>query len=166
MRTGNEEISGEKVSNKAADTNELAVVAWSDDGESFQNRHATYNSLTTRTTENLEAAGNVSASADMSNCVNATDGTLLMTLDGGVMHDSLGRTAYIASNYQWQFDAPPQAGAISTGGYSVCSNNSLALGGSAVWFECKSGGFFNIYPQYLGAQCLMATMDVVPVCGA
>ncbi|ORY17329.1 hypothetical protein BCR34DRAFT_611064 [Clohesyomyces aquaticus] len=36
----------------------------------------------------------------------------------------------IVANYQFQFDAPPQAGAIYTGGFSVCPNGTLAIGGS------------------------------------
>ena len=54
---------------------------------------------------------------------------------------------YIAANYQFQFDAPPQAGAIYTTGFSLCSNNSLALGGSAIFYQCLSGSFYNLYDR-------------------
>jgi hypothetical protein len=30
------------------------------------------------------------------------------TLSGGILKDAQGRTGYIASNYQFQFDGPPQ----------------------------------------------------------
>lgn len=69
------------------------------------------------------------------------------------MTDAQGRTGYIASNYQFQFDAPAQAGAIYTAGFSACGNGSLALGGSAVWYECASGDFYNLYDRSWAAQC-------------
>jgi hypothetical protein len=55
----------------------------------------------------------------------------------------------LISSYRFQFDAPPQAGAIYTSGFSLCSNNSLALGGSAIWYQCYSGGFYNLYTESL-----------------
>ncbi|QSZ30885.1 hypothetical protein DSL72_000443 [Monilinia vaccinii-corymbosi] len=78
---------------------------------------------------------------------------LAITLNGGILKDQEDRTGYIASNYQFQFDGPPQAGAIYTGGWSVCSNGSLALGGSAVFYQCLSGSFYNLYTESLGEQC-------------
>ena len=54
---------------------------------------------------------------------------------------------YIAANYQFQFDNPPQAGAIYTTGFSLCANNTLALGGSAIWYQCLSGSFYNLYDR-------------------
>jgi len=80
-------------------------------------------------------------------------GILTLTLNEGILKDQAGRQGYIASNYQWQFDAPPQANAISTGGYSLCSNNSLALGSSAIFYQCWSGSFYNIYDRHWAAQC-------------
>ncbi|KAF2465835.1 uncharacterized protein BDR25DRAFT_153885, partial [Lindgomyces ingoldianus] len=68
-----------------------------------------------------------------------------LTLSGGILKDQADRTGYVASDYQFQFDSPPQAGAIYTAGFSYCANNSLALGGSAIFFQCWSGGFFNLY---------------------
>lgn len=62
------------------------------------------------------------------------DGTLKLSLSDSTLKDQAGRTGYVAANYQFQFDAPPQAGALFTSGFSLCSNNSLALGGSAVWY--------------------------------
>ncbi|EXJ95297.1 hypothetical protein A1O1_00417 [Capronia coronata CBS 617.96] len=78
---------------------------------------------------------------------------LELTLSGSVLHDQAGRTGYIASNYQFQFDAPPQAGAIYTSGFSLCSNNTLALGGSAIWYECLSGDFYNLYDRDWAPHC-------------
>ncbi|CAK7198063.1 hypothetical protein SEUCBS139899_000721 [Sporothrix eucalyptigena] len=82
-----------------------------------------------------------------------TDGALLLTLSDGILTDAKGRTGYIASNYQFQFDDPPQAGAIYTAGFSVCGNDSLALGGSTTWWQCKSGDFYNLYDRNWAAQC-------------
>jgi hypothetical protein len=80
-------------------------------------------------------------------------GVLTMTLNGGVLVDQANRTGYIASNYQFQFDAPPQSGAIYTGGFSLCSNGSLALGGSAVFYQCLSGTFYNLYDRHWAEHC-------------
>jgi hypothetical protein len=33
---------------------------------------------------------------------------LILTLADGILKDALGRTGYIADNYQFQFDGPPQ----------------------------------------------------------
>lgn len=91
-------------------------------------------------------------------------GYLTLTLAGGQLKDAQGRTGYIAANYQFQFDAPPQTGAIYTGGFSVGSNGSLALGGSAVFYECLSGTFYNLYDRLWAAQCDPILIGVVP-CG-
>lgn len=82
-----------------------------------------------------------------------TNKTLSMQLRHGVLTDHHGRTGYIASNYQFQFDAPAQSGAIYTAGWSLCSNGSLALGGSTVFYQCLSGSFYNLYDRYWAPQC-------------
>lgn len=65
--------------------------------------------------------------------------SLAMTLTNGVLIDSLGRIGSIVANRQFQFDGPPaQAGAIYTGGWSVCSDGSLALGASKQFYQCAS----------------------------
>lgn len=86
-------------------------------------------------------------------------GALTLTLQNGILKDQAGRTGYIASNYQFQFDAPVQAGAREQSGFSLCSNGSLALNngrasGAAVWFSCLSGTFYNLYSQSQGGQCI------------
>lgn len=94
----------------------------------------------------------------------ASNGTLVVNLANGVLTDAEGRTGYIASNYQFQFDHPPQAGAIYTSGFSVCGNGSLALGGSEVFYECLSGDFYNLYDRNWAAQCSPVEIIVLP-CG-
>jgi len=74
-------------------------------------------------------------------------GELAITIDGGILKDAKGRTGYIASNFQFQFDGPPQAGAIYTAGFSICGNQSLALGGSNIFYQCLSGSFYNLYDR-------------------
>jgi hypothetical protein len=91
-------------------------------------------------------------------------GVLTVDLAGGVLKDSQGRTGYIAANYQFQFDAPAQTGAIYTSGFSTCGNGSLALGGSAVFYQCYSGGFYNLYDRSWAAQCNPILLDILP-CG-
>jgi len=88
-------------------------------------------------------------------------GTLTLSLQNGNLKDQAGRTGYTASNYQFQFDAPVQAGARQTTGFSLCSNGSLALGGSAIWYSCASGGFSNLYSQSTGAQCIPIYIEAV-----
>jgi len=99
-------------------------------------------------------------------------GSLTLTLAGGILKDAQGRTGYIAANHQFQFDAPPQTGAIFTAGWSVCSNGSLALGGSNVFYQCKSGNpnggdagaFFNLYDSKVFDICTPAVINILP-CG-
>lgn len=67
-------------------------------------------------------------------------GSLAMRLVNGVLIDSLGRIGCIVANRQFQFDGPPaQAGAIYTGGWSVCADGVLALGSSKKFYQCSSG---------------------------
>lgn len=80
-------------------------------------------------------------------------GVLTLSLQDGMLKDQAGRTGYIAGNDQFQFDNPPQANSKATSGFSLCSNNSLATGGSAVWYQCYSGGFYNLYDISQGKQC-------------
>lgn len=76
--------------------------------------------------------------------------------------DNKNRTGYIASNHQLQFDSPPQAGAIYTAGFSVCGNGTLALGGSAIWYDCLSGTFYNLYDDSQGQQCSEVFLETLP----
>ncbi|KAK4982722.1 hypothetical protein LTR66_009130 [Elasticomyces elasticus] len=90
------------------------------------------------------------------------DNALTLTLSSGVLTDSKGRIGYIASNRQFQFDGPPQAGAIYTAGWSYCgNNNTLALGGSTVFYQCLSGSFYNLYDQSTGKQCSQVYLAIL-----
>merc|ERR1712137_470577 len=39
-------------------------------------------------------------------------------------------------------------------GFGLCSNGSMSLMGSAVFYQCSSGDFYNLYSQSTGAQCI------------
>ncbi|KAF2466199.1 uncharacterized protein BDR25DRAFT_294341 [Lindgomyces ingoldianus] len=90
----------------------------------------------------------------------AADKAFVCTLQDGILHDPYNRTGSIVANRQFQFDGPPQAGAIYTGGWSFCKNNTLALGGSTLFYQCLSGGFNNIYDQYIADQCAPVNIAV------
>ncbi|KAL2127479.1 hypothetical protein VTI74DRAFT_10671 [Chaetomium olivicolor] len=92
------------------------------------------------------------------------EGTLVLALSDTVLTDSLGRTGYIASNYQFQFDNPPQAGALYTAGFTRCANHTLAFGNSTVFYQCRSGTFYNLYDRWWAKQCEPVEIVVIP-CG-
>ncbi|KAF2652195.1 hypothetical protein K491DRAFT_605324 [Lophiostoma macrostomum CBS 122681] len=84
----------------------------------------------------------------------AINAATVCSLKDGVLKDANGRIGSIVANNQFQFDGPPpQAGAIYTGGFSVCGNNSLAIGPSTRWWRCMSGDFGNLYNEWIGDQC-------------
>ncbi|KJK90924.1 hypothetical protein H633G_05213 [Metarhizium anisopliae BRIP 53284] len=89
------------------------------------------------------------------------EGTLVMTLKDGVLKDSHDRTGYIASNYQFQFDGPPQANALKSSGFSLCQNGSLALDGTTEFYRCLSGNFYNLYDRHWAEQC--SPIDITTV---
>ncbi|KAJ3579761.1 hypothetical protein NPX13_g807 [Xylaria arbuscula] len=93
------------------------------------------------------------------------EGILVLSLEDGATYDDQGRTGYIASNYQFQFDAPPQAGALFTGGFSLCEDNIMALGSSKTFYECKSGTFYNLYDRTWAEQCEPVSLIAIP-CGS
>ena len=88
-------------------------------------------------------------------------GAPTLTLTGGILRDQANRTGYIASDYQFQFDALPQDGAIFTGGFSICVNGSLALGASAVFWLCPNGTFYNLYDRRTSDQCNVVNIQVI-----
>lgn len=116
--------------------------------------------------------------ASLVSCV--TNSTLQLTLRNNVLYDSFQRTGYIASNYQFQFDRPPQSGSRYTSGWSICpvitdvgeDNDgtsesgvtglmTLALGDSTTFYECLSGEFYNLYEKHWAAQCSPVEIRVV-----
>ena len=157
-------IGGQIEESTAAAASTAAPVSQSPDAQSQISASASSPATTPApgaSSTSAAAAPSNSSSANNVMVACATNGTLELTLDDGILHDSLGRTGYIASNYQFQFDNPPQAGAIYTAGFSVCSNGSLALGGSNVFYQCLSGGFYNLYNENWAAQCSPVTINTL-----
>jgi len=95
-------------------------------------------------------------------------GYLTVTLADGILTDSQNRQGEIVANYQFQFDNPLQNNAVYTEGFSVCSNGSLALGGTTIFYECQTEGgpgigtYSNLYSQSTGAQCEPILIDIIP----
>jgi len=87
-------------------------------------------------------------------------GSLVVTLKDGQLFDAQSRTGYIASNFQFQFDGPPQAGAIFTAGFTACKNNLLAFGANTTFFSCASGTFGNLYDRNWAAQCAPVQLSI------
>lgn len=91
-----------------------------------------------------------------------TKDSLTMTLKNTVLTDGLGRIGAIVANRQFQFDGPPpQAGSIFAAGWSITDDGLLALGDSAVFFQCKSGDFYNLYDDNVAAQCEPVHLSVI-----
>lgn len=110
-------------------------------------------------TFNVQTVNVTSSSTKRELAARQLAGALTLTLQNGILKDQAGRQGYIASNYQLQYDAPLQAGARESSGFSVCSNGSLALSAAgrsapAVWYQCLSGTFYNLYSQSIGGQCV------------
>lgn len=93
------------------------------------------------------------------------NGVLVLSLSDESIYDSQERTGYIASNFQFQFDGPPQAGAIYTSGFSVCEDNLLALGSNKTFYRCLSGDFYNLYNEDWAEQCEAVSIIAIP-CGS
>ncbi|RPA92620.1 hypothetical protein L873DRAFT_1709088 [Choiromyces venosus 120613-1] len=93
-------------------------------------------------------------------CIQPT--SLKMLLNKGLLVDHLGRIGSIVANRQFQFDGPPaQAGAIYTGGWSLCSDGLIALGPSKQFFACKSSDFENIYDSMIADYCRPIFLEMV-----
>lgn len=122
-------------------------------------------SNTTTVDAALASANDSSTEVDTGMVSCLTPSSLQLHLSNGTLTDAQGRTGYIASNYQFQFDKPPQSEALYTAGWAVCgghnANLTLSLGGSAVFWQCLSGDFYNLYDRYWAGQCSPVTLRVV-----
>ncbi|ODV64276.1 uncharacterized protein ASCRUDRAFT_23994, partial [Ascoidea rubescens DSM 1968] len=91
-----------------------------------------------------------------------TDSTLALNLKDSVLIDAFGRIGSIVSNRQFQFDGPPpQAGTIFAAGWSITSDGYLALGDSAIFYQCLSGNFYNLYDESIGTQCTEINLKII-----
>ncbi|KAL8727009.1 MAG: hypothetical protein Q9181_005854 [Wetmoreana brouardii] len=93
--------------------------------------------------------------------------TPIVTLKGGVLTDQQDRTGEVVANSQFQFDNPTQADALFTSGFSICQNGTLAVGGSAIFYQCLNNptetkaAFFNLYSQSQGPQCNASYINTI-----
>lgn len=85
----------------------------------------------------------------------------MLTLQDGNLKDAEGRIGYIAANRQFQFDNPVQTGTIYDKGWAACSNGSLVLGPDAVFQQCLSGTFYNLYDENSAAQCSPVYIQII-----
>lgn len=91
-----------------------------------------------------------------------TDSTLLMTLRGGILRDSSNRIGTIVGNRQFQFDGPtPQYGTIYANGWSIDAYGNLMLGDDAVFYQCSSGEFYNLYDESIDPECTAVNLRTV-----
>ena len=89
-------------------------------------------------------------------------GTLQITLKDGVLYDSHGRIGSIVANHQFQFDGPPpQAGALLAKGWAITPDGYLALGDNDIFYQCRSGDFYNLYDEWIAEQCSPIRLEVV-----
>ncbi|QLQ79006.1 hypothetical protein HG537_0B03530 [Torulaspora globosa] len=111
----------------------------------------------------VQATGSPSTSSNSIKAVSCkNDGTLQMTLKGGILTDGKGRIGSIVANRQFQFDGPPpQAGAIYAAGWSITPDGNLAIGDEDTFYQCLSGNFYNLYDQSLGEQCHPVHLEVI-----
>ena len=89
-----------------------------------------------------------------------------ISLYNGILTDENGRTGFIASNGQFQFLRPPPLNATYTAGFSLCENNSLALGSSAIWYQCISGAYYNLYDTPQGDHCGQIYIEILSGTGS
>ncbi|KAL2264588.1 hypothetical protein VTJ83DRAFT_7098 [Remersonia thermophila] len=92
----------------------------------------------------------------------AGNGNLVLNLTDGVLTDALDRKGYISMSYQFQFDNPPQSGALFTAGFTACPNDTLALGPTTVFWQCASGTFWNLYDRWSAPQCEPVHIVILP----
>ncbi|CCE78095.1 Piso0_000708 [Millerozyma farinosa CBS 7064] len=92
----------------------------------------------------------------------ASENNLSMTLKKSVLNDAKGRVGAIVANRQFQFDGPPpQAGSIYAAGWSITKEGNLALGNQSVFYQCKSGDFYNLYDENVAQQCSGVELSVI-----
>lgn len=97
---------------------------------------------------------------------------LILTLKNGVLIDTESNSAeYVASNKQIQA-GPPQAGEGASAGWAVCPNNSLALGATTIFWNCKTGQsadgpqFYNQFSESIRSDCYPVNLVISPVGGS
>ncbi|SCU99649.1 LAME_0G04566g1_1 [Lachancea meyersii CBS 8951] len=117
---------------------------------------------TTLSSNSVASTASGSAEADIKVVSCKNDGTLEMTLEGGILKDAKGRIGSIVANRQFQFDGPPpQAGAIYAAGWAITPDGNLAIGDNDIFYQCLSGTFYNLYDESIGSQCSPVHLEIV-----
>ncbi|KAI4178309.1 MAG: hypothetical protein LQ348_005638 [Seirophora lacunosa] len=91
--------------------------------------------------------------------------TAVITLKDSVLEDRTGRTGGIVANGQFQFDEDVQTDSLYLDGFSICGNGSLAVAGSTIFYQCLSGGFYNLYQSNRAEQCNEVYILATPCSG-
>lgn len=112
-------------------------------------------------TFNIQITNVTSSSEKRDLSARQLSGRLTVSLKDGVLKDQAGRTGNIVANHQFQFDSPLQDGSIYQDGFGICPNGTLTHQGSAIWYQCLSGTFYNLYDQSQGAQCNQVYFNAV-----
>lgn len=172
---------GQIQNNKSATTSTASVVNQITDGQIQNNKSTKTASVVNQITDGqiqnessaavasqatdgpVQATATSSADSDYNFPVSCKSSTsLAMTLKDSMLTDSKGRVGAIVANRQFQFDGPPpQAGSIYAAGWSITSDGKLALGDSDVFYQCKSGDFYNLYDENVAAQCEPVYLSIV-----
>jgi len=113
-------------------------------------------------TFNIQPTNVTSSSTKRNISARQADGTLTVSLKDGVLTDQAGRTGNVVANHQFQFDKPIQHGSLYKDGFAICENGTLTHQGSAIWYHCLSGSFYNLYDQSQGKQCNPVYFYAVP----
>jgi len=90
--------------------------------------------------------------------------TPVVTLKNGILIDQDNRQGEVVINHQFQFDKPLQTAIYQTG-FCINQNNTLSIGGSAIFYSCISGTFSNLYNANIGSVCSQVYLDTVECVG-
>lgn len=161
------QIGDGQIQHQTTSTAAASVINQIGDGQ-IQHQNSTATAVKQISDGQIQASttstGSLATSGTDSNLIEAcySDNNLAMTLEGSVLTDSKGRIGAIVANRQFQFDGPPpQAGSIYAAGWSISPQGNLALGDSELFYQCKSGDFYNLYDENVAAQCEPVHLAVI-----
>jgi hypothetical protein len=81
-------------------------------------------------------------------------------LSNGTLRSGQNNIGYIASNTRFCFGNPSQSDIVLDASFSICSNASLAFGGSTVFYRCFSDGSFGIFNKPNGVLCSTVLINI------
>jgi hypothetical protein len=83
------------------------------------------------------------------------------TLSNGILRSRQNNAGYIASDSRLYFRYPFQSNTALDASFSICSNASLAFGGSTVFHKCFIDESFGIFNEPIGILCSPIFIGVV-----